>query len=131
MSITLGLALFCFGWQVLKARFRLFGVTTLDVVRASRFVGEIKDVDPKDVSITVIGGHSGVTIVPLLSQNEHAKGISGDQYKALLKRIQFGGDGGYYQSFHFKHGTNVVQRSYKLKLELGPLLCPWDTVSFP
>lgn len=71
---------------------RLFGVTTLDVVRASRFLGEIKSVDPKDVKVTVVGGHSGVTIVPLLSQTSHSKGVSGEEYKALVKRIQFGGD---------------------------------------
>lgn len=47
---------------------RLFGVTTLDVVRASRFVSELKGTDPERTNITVVGGHSGVTIVPLLSQ---------------------------------------------------------------
>jgi malate dehydrogenase len=71
---------------------RLFGVTTLDVVRASRFLSEIKGTDPKDTHVTVVGGHSGVTIVPLLSQTEIAKGVSGESYKALVKRIQFGGD---------------------------------------
>src|SRR5271170_2009054 len=50
---------------------RLFGVTTLDVVRAARFVSELKNTDPEDENITVIGGHSGVTIVPLLSQSGH------------------------------------------------------------
>lgn len=47
---------------------RLFGVTTLDVVRAEAFIAEILAVDPKDVSLPVIGGHAGVTILPLLSQ---------------------------------------------------------------
>lgn len=47
---------------------RLFGVTTLDVVRANRFVSEVKKTDPTKTNITVIGGHSGPTIVPLLSQ---------------------------------------------------------------
>jgi malate dehydrogenase len=68
---------------------RLFGVTTLDVVRASRFVSEIKKTDPADEAITVIGGHSGVTIVPLFSQSKHTD-LVGDA--ALLKRVQFGGD---------------------------------------
>jgi len=71
---------------------KIFGVTTLDVVRSSRFLGEIKSVDPKDVKVTVVGGHSGVTIVPLLSQTSQGKDVSGDEYKALVKRIQFGGD---------------------------------------
>ena len=71
---------------------RIFGVTTLDVVRASRFLGEIKNADPKDVKVTVVGGHSGVTIIPLLSQVQHGKDVQGQQYKDLVKRIQFGGD---------------------------------------
>jgi len=71
---------------------KIFGVTTLDVVRASRFLGEIKNTDPKDVKVTVVGGHSGVTIVPLLSQTPLGKDVKGEEYKALVKRIQFGGD---------------------------------------
>jgi malate dehydrogenase len=67
----------------------LFGVTTLDVVRASRFVSEIKGSDPKDENITVVGGHSGVTIVPLFSQSNHPDLSSNAD---LIKRVQFGGD---------------------------------------
>lgn len=70
---------------------RLFGVTTLDVVRASRFVSEIKGSDPANENITVVGGHSGVTIVPLLSQSGHDD-ISGQKLDNLVNRIQFGGD---------------------------------------
>ncbi|KAI1383721.1 malate dehydrogenase-like protein [Hypoxylon trugodes] len=68
---------------------RLFGVTTLDVVRASRFVSELKGTDPKDEKITVVGGHSGVTIVPLFSQSGHPDLTSNAE---LVKRVQFGGD---------------------------------------
>ncbi|KAH8596024.1 lactate/malate dehydrogenase [Bisporella sp. PMI_857] len=68
---------------------RLFGVTTLDVVRASRFVSEIKNTDPADENIVVVGGHSGVTIVPLFSQSSHPDLVGN---AALLKRVQFGGD---------------------------------------
>lgn len=68
---------------------KLFGVTTLDVVRASRFVSEIKGSDPKDENITVVGGHSGVTIVPLFSQSNYPELSSNAE---LVKRVQFGGD---------------------------------------
>lgn len=68
---------------------RLFGVTTLDVVRASRFVSEIKGTDPADENITVVGGHSGVTIVPLFSQSNHPDLVGNAD---LLERVQFGGD---------------------------------------
>uniref|UniRef100_A0A8H7XYF2 Malate dehydrogenase n=1 Tax=Psilocybe cubensis TaxID=181762 RepID=A0A8H7XYF2_PSICU len=75
---------------------RLFGVTTLDVVRASTFVAEIHgDLSlSKDVVVPVVGGHSGVTIVPLLSQSSHPlpASFSKDSLDALVNRIQFGGD---------------------------------------
>ena len=70
---------------------RLFGVTTLDVVCASRFVSQIKSSDPADENITVIGGHSGVTIVPLVSQSGHGD-IQGKDLEDLVYRVQFGGD---------------------------------------
>ena len=47
---------------------RIFGVTTLDVVRANTFVAEAKGLKVTDVQVPVIGGHSGVTILPVLSQ---------------------------------------------------------------
>jgi len=71
---------------------RIFGVTTLDVVRAARFVSGIVGTNPVDTPITVIGGHSGATIVPLLSQSPFGKGISGEAYKKVVNRIQYGGD---------------------------------------
>ncbi|KAI9863947.1 MAG: Malate dehydrogenase, cytoplasmic [Vezdaea acicularis] len=70
---------------------RLFGVTTLDVVRASRFISEIKGTDPANEKITVVGGHSGVTIVPIFSQSNYPD-IDGKVRDELVNRIQFGGD---------------------------------------
>jgi len=75
---------------------RLFGVTTLDVVRASTFVAEILgdlSLAPA-ISVPVVGGHSGVTIVPLLSQSTHAlpADFSASALEALTTRVQFGGD---------------------------------------
>jgi len=73
---------------------RLFGVTTLDVVRASRFVAGVAGTTPADTIVPVVGGHSGVTIVPLLSQTPSGAGnnITGESYEKLVHRIQFGGD---------------------------------------
>ncbi|EGO30153.1 hypothetical protein SERLADRAFT_364386 [Serpula lacrymans var. lacrymans S7.9] len=70
----------------------LFGVTTLDVVRAARFLAGVSGASPNDTPVTVVGGHSGATIVPLLSQSPYGKGISGEAYAQLVHRIQFGGD---------------------------------------
>ncbi|EJD04961.1 NAD-malate dehydrogenase [Fomitiporia mediterranea MF3/22] len=75
---------------------RLFGVTTLDVVRASTFVAEkIGDLSVAPaVTVPVVGGHSGVTIVPLLSQSSHPlpADLTEDGIKALTNRVQYGGD---------------------------------------
>lgn len=53
---------------MLSYDFRIFGVSTLDVVRANTFVAEAKGLDLSTTNVPVIGGHSGVTILPLLSQ---------------------------------------------------------------
>lgn len=70
---------------------RLFGVTTLDVVRANTFVANAKGLDPQSVSVTVIGGHSGVTIIPLLSQVKPKVEFKSDELSALTTRIQDAG----------------------------------------
>jgi len=72
---------------------KLFGVTTLDVVRAETFVREFTgDKDPAKTVIPVIGGHSGETIVPLFSQAKPSVNIPQDKLDALTNRVQFGGD---------------------------------------
>ncbi|MCJ1406429.1 hypothetical protein MMC19_000494 [Ptychographa xylographoides] len=72
---------------------RLFGVTTLDVVRAETFVQDITgEKDPSKTVIPVIGGHSGETIVPLFSQAKPAIKIPEDKLETLVNRVQFGGD---------------------------------------
>nr|CAG8619832.1 2149_t:CDS:2 [Entrophospora candida] len=71
---------------------RLFGVTTLDIVRASTFVSSISDTDPRETRIPVVGGHSGVTIIPLLSQVSPSHKLTQEQIASLTNRIQFGGD---------------------------------------
>lgn len=65
-------------------------MTTLDVVRASRFISQIKGTDPADENITVVGGHSGATIVPLLSQSGYS--LSGKDLEDFVYRVQYGGD---------------------------------------
>jgi malate dehydrogenase len=70
---------------------RLFGVTSLDVVRANTFVAENQNMDVNTMNVPVIGGHAGTTILPLLSQVPGAN-FSEEDTKALTHRIQFGGD---------------------------------------
>ncbi|KAH8314993.1 malate dehydrogenase, mitochondrial [Drosophila kikkawai] len=70
---------------------RLFGVSTLDVVRARAFIGHALGVDPQSVQIPVIGGHSGVTILPVLSQSQPQFKGNQDTIEKLTVRIQEAG----------------------------------------
>jgi malate dehydrogenase len=70
---------------------RIFGVTTLDVVRSQAFVAELKKLDVENTVVNVIGGHSGVTIIPLLSQMKPSTKLTDDEIKRLTERIQDAG----------------------------------------
>ncbi|KAF1896661.1 hypothetical protein Lal_00034360 [Lupinus albus] len=88
---------------------RLFGVTTLDVVRAKTFYAGKANVPVAEVNVPVVGGHAGITILPLFSQvpsRSLAKqfpsfvkaflatpqaNLDDDVIQALTKRTQDGG----------------------------------------
>lgn len=71
----------------------VFGVTTLDTIRTKTFVGELKGIDPAKVDVQVVGGHSGPTIVPILSGvNGGSVSFTDAETSALVQRIQYGGD---------------------------------------
>lgn len=61
---------------------RLYGVTTLDLVRAETFVSQNQGLDVANVSLPVIGGHAGTTILPLLS-HVRARSCRQGQHPAL------------------------------------------------
>ncbi|MDO4625786.1 MAG: malate dehydrogenase [Pasteurellaceae bacterium] len=69
---------------------KLFGVTTLDVIRAETFVAELKSLQVDEVNVPVVGGHSGVTILPLLSQVNYAD-WNESEIAPLTHRIQNAG----------------------------------------
>jgi len=86
-------------WETMRAmgveRPSVFGVTTLDLVRAKTFIGEAKGVDPRTVQVKVVGGHSGPTIVPLLStatSNGQKLNFTEEEMKGIIQRVQYGGD---------------------------------------
>lgn len=70
---------------------RLFGVTTLDVVRSNTFIAEAKNLDVSQVNVPVVGGHSGVTILPLISQCSPEVSLGPDERRAMTERIQNAG----------------------------------------
>merc|ERR1719295_2085228 len=70
---------------------KIFGVTTLDIVRANKFISELKGLDPQDVNCPVVGGHAGITIMPLISQCTPSVEFPADELSALTVRIQDAG----------------------------------------
>jgi malate dehydrogenase len=75
---------------------KIVGVTTLDVVRAQTFVAPHlgNNVNPSTVTpMNVIGGHAGITILPLFSQVPgFAEKVDDNVRHQLTVRTQFGGD---------------------------------------
>merc|ERR1711967_86370 len=70
---------------------KIVGVTTLDCVRASKFVGQLTGKNPNFINIPVIGGHAGVTIMPVFSQDKVANSIDKDKIPALDEHVQNAG----------------------------------------
>ncbi|OAY78583.1 Malate dehydrogenase, mitochondrial [Ananas comosus] len=71
---------------------KLFGVTTLDVVRAKTFYAQKAKLPVEEVDVPVVGGHAGITILPLFSQATPASNdLTDEDIKALTKRTQDGG----------------------------------------
>ncbi|XP_049934462.1 malate dehydrogenase, chloroplastic-like [Nymphaea colorata] len=70
---------------------KLFGVTTLDVVRANTFVAQKKNLRLIDVDVPVVGGHAGITILPLLSKTKPSVSFTGEEVEDLTVRIQNAG----------------------------------------
>lgn len=82
----------------IRAERRVLGITKLDSVRASAFLHDAAvehGLKPKSNTledVTVVGGHSGETIVPIFSQTACGDALPRDALEALIHRVQFGGD---------------------------------------
>lgn len=70
---------------------KVVGVTTLDVVRANKFVAGATGKPVANIQIPVVGGHAGKTILPLFSQDPVAATLTADQIVPLDVRTQDGG----------------------------------------
>ena len=82
---------------------RLFGVTTLDVIRASSFSAEaFPSAVDTNIVVPVVGGHSNKTIVPLFSQSSpNLVGVDEAALASLSTRVQLAGD----EVIRAKNGT--------------------------
>lgn len=108
---------------------RLFGVTTLDVVRAETFAQEFSGQKvPSQTTIPVVGGHSGDTIVPLFSMAKPAFQIPADKYDALVHRKWDDPNRAQTVADTILQASNsVVMRSSRPRAALAPPLCRWPT----
>merc|ERR1719223_1440066 len=70
---------------------KIVGITTLDIVRANKFVGEITGRNPNFINVPVIGGHAGATIMPVFSQDKASASIEADKIPDLDKHVQNAG----------------------------------------
>merc|ERR1712232_406600 len=67
---------------------KIVGISTLDVVRANKFV---QDITGKPCEIPVIGGHAGTTILPLFSQDPAGASIDSSKIPDLDVKVQDAG----------------------------------------
>merc|ERR1719343_590344 len=70
---------------------KIVGISTLDVVRANKFVGEETGKNATFINVPVIGGHAGSTILPLFSQDKTAKTIPAEKIPDMDKHVQDAG----------------------------------------
>jgi len=70
---------------------KIIGVTTLDCVRANKFIADMTGKHPSDIEVPVIGGHAGITIMPVFSQDPIAATVDASKIEALDKRTQDAG----------------------------------------
>ena len=75
-------------------------------MRANKFISELKGLDPQDVNCPVVGGHAGITIMPLISQCTPAVEFAPDELKALTERIQDAGE------FDLQYVKSAIYRFY-------------------
>jgi len=67
---------------------KIVGISTLDVVRANKFV---QDFTGLPAQVPVVGGHAGKTILPLFSQDAAARTIPQDKIPFMDVRVQDAG----------------------------------------
>jgi len=70
---------------------KIIGVSTLDIVRANKFVAEETGKNPNFVSVPVIGGHAGKTILPLFSQDKAGKLLPAEKVPDIDAHVQDAG----------------------------------------
>lgn len=66
----------------------VFGITTIDVVRANTFVAGVQGLEPECVFVPVVGGHLDHTIVPVLSQAKPCNDFTNEELEKITLAVQ-------------------------------------------
>jgi len=96
---------------------KLFGLNELDVMRARRFVFDLTRVNPNEIDVPIIGGHSEKTIFPVLNSVKNLKtgkkiDLTDDQKISLYHDIRNAGDK-VLQAYDSK-GTSVYSTAFSV-----------------
>ncbi|XP_017770053.1 PREDICTED: uncharacterized protein LOC108557869 isoform X3 [Nicrophorus vespilloides] len=67
---------------------RLFGVTTLNVVRTNTYVAEVLGLEAECVVVPVIGGNIGGNIIPILSQAKPCNDLTEEEVIDITRKVQ-------------------------------------------
>ena len=70
------------GWK------RVFGVTTLDVMRSKAYAAQIGKKDVLKMHVPVVGGHAGKTIIPLISGSKPKVDMSPELNQMYITKVQ-------------------------------------------
>lgn len=108
----------------------IFGITTLDIVRAKIIVGNLHGISPDDVDVDVVGGHSDETMIPLLSSIKKIQ-LNQNEIKEASKRIV----NCVYEVANAKEniGTASLSMAYALRIFIDDLILSFEgkTGRFP
>ncbi|KAK2165904.1 hypothetical protein LSH36_44g03056, partial [Paralvinella palmiformis] len=70
---------------------KIFGVSTLNIIRANTFIAKARELNVCQVNCPVVGGHSCATLIPLISQCRPLVSFPQNERNELTKRVQSAG----------------------------------------
>ncbi|KAG5888053.1 hypothetical protein JTB14_032860 [Gonioctena quinquepunctata] len=66
----------------------VFGITSLDTVRANTFVAQVQGIEPECVMVPVVGGHTEETIIPVLSATKPKANFTNEELENITMNIR-------------------------------------------
>jgi len=86
---------------------KIMGISNLGMMRANYYIAKEKGWDPASVSCPVIGGHSGVTIIPVVSQCKPPPNFPKETVNLVTHEVREAGS----EIVEAKHGHGTVTLS--------------------